>query len=550
MRNPIDALIELAAPRLGEARYRARRRLDAYRAQGDQVRAYEGASKTRRTAGWLAPGTSAVGETEFQLDTLRFRSRDLVRNNPHAAEAVRIWARHAIGPGFRVTPRGRARENKRAADLWKEWADSTQCDPLGRSTIDGLSSLGMREVVESGEFLIRRRWRRGDEGLAVPLQLQLLEVDHLDTTKRLEGREVNKSRVIQGIQFSNRGRVQGYWIFPFHPGDTYSLRRPSVFVPARDVIHVFRTERIGQVRGLPWGTPAMIRHRKLDQFEDAELERKQIASMFVGFVHDIEAGMGDKLTTGSIGTDLALEPGTWEELPHGKDITFSKPPESLGYAPFVEITLRSIARAYSVSYEDLTGDLSKVNFNSARVGRMEHADEVRDWQRHTWRPVFCDRVWAWFLEAAAVAGKLGFRPIPAEWTAPPPRVADPKTETQVATMRIRSGLSSLSAELRERGLDPQETLQELAADLENLDRLGLTLDSDPRTSTSSGAARTDAGAGEVGDQGGGAAQDDPTQGGGATGEEPETPAFEDTRGLVATPDTSAALLNGGDRGAH
>lgn len=529
--NPLDSAFEFFAPLHAERRFKSRRRLEAYKAL--QSRAYDGAAKGRRTAGWVAPSTSAVGETEFALETLRNRSRELVRNNPWAAEAIRIWSRHAIGDGWKVKPTGTTpRQNKRAVDLWKAWAESTEIDPEGKLAFSGLCSLAIRELVESGEFLIRRRFRKKGGGLAVPIQLQLLEADHLDTTKRLEGRrDTDRARVIQGVQYSLRGRVQGYWLYPFHPGDSYSLRRESAFVDAKDIIHCFRPERIGQTRGIPWGASAMLRHRKLDQYEDAELERKVIASMFVGFVHDIEAGMGSGALPGqSSTTDLVLEPGTWEELPAGKDITFSKPPEVEGYRDYMEISLLSIARAYSVTYEDLTGDLSKVNFSSARIGRIEHADEVKNLGRNVLLPQLFRRVWSWFVEAGRLDGSFTLgKELTADWTAPPPRLADPKTDVGVANLRVRAGFSSLSNVIREFGFDPEEVLSELAGDLELLDKLGLTLDSDPRSSTSSGAPREDSGAGIVGDV--------PAEPGspGAPGEDPPPAMEEDALRALEAP---------------
>lgn len=486
MRNPFDAAIAALAPRMGVKRARARLQLAAFRA-------YDAAAKTRRTAGWKATSTSHTAETEFSLETLRNRSRELVRNNEYAKTAVGIWQRNAIGAGFKLRAIGGGKRlTKKAVDLWDEWAGTTQIDPAGRLTFSGLGGLGMREVVEAGEFLIRRRWRRADGSLAVPLQLQLLEADHLDTTKRLvHGKDVETSRIWQGVQYSARGRLQGYWLYPEHPGDARTFRRKSFFVPARDIIHVFRAERIGQVRGVPWGASAMIRTRKIGDYEDAELERKVVASMFVGFVHDIEAGLGDGLgPKSSEETNLEMQPATWEELPPGKDITFSKPPIAEGYKEYMDVSLHAVARGYDVTYEDLTGDLSMTNFSSARLGRLVHAEAVLDFQRNTWVPLVCDRVWQWFLEAAAITGKVT-KPIKAQWTAPAPRLADPKTEISTANLRVRNGFISLSGAIRELGQDPDHVFEELAEDMKRLDDLGLVLDSDARQATSSGADRDD-----------------------------------------------------------
>ena len=43
------------------------------------------------------------------------------------------------------------------------------------------------------------------------------------------------------------------------------------------------------MRGVPLITPALVRLFFLDQYDDAELERKRIAAMFAGFHHHADA---------------------------------------------------------------------------------------------------------------------------------------------------------------------------------------------------------------------------------------------------------------------
>ena len=44
------------------------------------------------------------------------------------------------------------------------------------------------------------------------------------------------------------------------------------------------------MRGVPLITPALVRMFLLDQYDDAELERKRIAAMFAGFITTADAG--------------------------------------------------------------------------------------------------------------------------------------------------------------------------------------------------------------------------------------------------------------------
>ena len=55
-------------------------------------------------------------------------------------------------------------------------------------------------------------------------------------------------------------------------------------VPAAEVMHLFRSLRPGQLRGVPWMANALVRLWELDQYDDAELLRKKFAAMMMGFI--------------------------------------------------------------------------------------------------------------------------------------------------------------------------------------------------------------------------------------------------------------------------
>ncbi|MFH7407665.1 phage portal protein, partial [Pseudomonas syringae pv. tagetis] len=65
--------------------------------------------------------------------------------------------------------------------MWGRWAEVADAD--GKSDIYGLMATAYRAMEQDGESMIRRRTRRQSDGLAVPLQLQVLEIDWLDGNK-------------------------------------------------------------------------------------------------------------------------------------------------------------------------------------------------------------------------------------------------------------------------------------------------------------------------------------------------------------------------------
>lgn len=471
--NWIDRAVSYFSPQAGARRARAR-----VLEQLLTRNAYEGASRGRRTEGWRTPGSSANAETRNQLAALRNRCRDLVRNNAYAGRAVTVIANNTVGAG--IIPRlagPNETRRKRAARLVAEWMDTRLCDADGRNHLYGLQALAMRTVVESGEVLIRRRWRRASDALPIPMQLQVLEPDFLDATK--DGPLPSGNICYQGIEVDALGRRVAYWLFDDHPGDaTRRAAFSSKRIDARDVIHVYRQDRPGQMRGVPWGAPVIIRLRDFADYEDAQLLRQKIAACFAVFVHDDEGGEGGAAAPADTVPLEEIGPGIVEHLPPGRDVRFAVPPGVDGYADYSRVSLTAVAVGYGVTYEALTGDLSNVNFSSGRMGWLEFGRNVESWQWNMLIPQMCDGVWGWAMEAAAVAG-LGIEGVTAAWTPPRREMIDPVKEIQGIRDGVRAGLWTLSEQIRRLGYDPEEVFRERAEELQRLRDAGLVFDTDP-----------------------------------------------------------------------
>ena len=94
------------------------------------------------------------------------------------------------------------------------------------------------------------------------------------------GTAANGNRIRCGIEFDFIGRRVAYHFRRRHPGDSTDQRvamPETVRVPAADVLHIYRPIDAGQIRGLPHIAPAMVRLFLLDQYDDAELDRKKTA---------------------------------------------------------------------------------------------------------------------------------------------------------------------------------------------------------------------------------------------------------------------------------
>lgn len=480
--NALERVISAIAPSVALKRARARLALGF-------VRGYEGAARGRRTDGWRTAGTSANTETRKALPLLRDRSRDLVRNNAYAARAVSVIAASLVGYGIKTNISTPNKKNAKAIQAaFVAWSESKECDADGRHNLYGLQGLAARTIVESGEVLVRRRWRRVSDGLTVPLQLQVLEPDFIDTTK--DGLKNGANEIIQGIEYDPLGRRVAYWLYEQHPGDAYSFSRntfTSKRIPAEDILHVYRMDRPGQVRGVSWFAPVMLRLRDLDEYIDAQLVRQKIAACFTAFVYDAEAPESTGASN-TIELTERLEPGAIEFLPAGKQVTMNAPPAVQGYGEYMSVGLHEIAAGIGIPYESLTGDFSQVSFTSGRMGRGEFHSLLDAWQWCMFIPNFCGGVFGWFVESAMMAG-LPAQGATAKYTPPRRTLVDPTREVPTIIKSIRGGLQTLFGGIREMGYEPEEFLQEFAEANAALDKLGIVLDSDPRKITNGGQAQ-------------------------------------------------------------
>lgn len=479
--NFVDKFINIFSPQTAYKRAQFR--------VANEKRAYEAASRSRRTQNWKAPSSSANTENFYALETLRNRAREQVRNNPYANRIVTMIPNAVVGKGIVANITDPSPEiAMQAQDVWNEWTTTTACDYDNKLTFFGIQNQVMRAVVESGECLIRLRRTRDD----FPLKLQVLEADHIATERTFTVAN-GDNRVVNGIEVNSQNEVVAYHLYENHPGNTgidmTDVRKTLLVtrVPASQIMHVFKKDRPGQMRAATWLHPIMMRLREIDEFEDAQLVKQKVSACFSAFIKDIE--VPDQVSTTEFDLEK-LEPGIVEHLPPGKDISFASPPlpPSDSYKMFMAVNLHAVAAGVGVTYEGLTGDYSEVNFSSARMGDLQFRANVDCWQQTIIIPQLCVKTFAAFKETAMLAGEP-FEGISATWTVPRRDMIDPTKEIPARIKAIRAGMETLSDAIRQNGKDPAKHFDEIAADNERIDELGLVLDSDPRKTAASGLAQ-------------------------------------------------------------
>lgn len=477
----LDRAIAAVSPRWAASRAEALAKLAAYR----QITAhYDAATRTHRTGGRRITGTSANAEIVTSLARLRNVSRELGRNNPYVARVFAAIPSDTVGAGILPSIITKRKRLKAAlGDLVVRHLDTPAIDVDGRLNLYGIEAQVMRTVVESGEALIVRYVPPSALRLPVPLQVRVLEPDYLDASK--DGPLPNGAVAFQGIEIDvTSGRRVAYWLYDAHPGGNSNWRLPiSRRVPASEVIHVYRADRPGQMRGVPWAAPIVLTAWDLADYEDAELMRQKIAACFAVFWtgDDPADAVGKIKGETRAGNPIeALEPGLIQRLPSGADVKFATPPIVQGYDVYTRTQVRKVATGFGVPYEVASGDHSQVSFISGRLGRIQYDRSIDQWRWHMLIPHACAGIGEWFLAAASIALSATVDDVRLDWTPPRKEMVEPRVEIPAARDAIRAGLSSRSEELRMRGLDPEQIDQENADDNARADAAGLKYDSDGR----------------------------------------------------------------------
>lgn len=498
--NLIDRAVLYLSPKIGGHRLKNRLRAEVFaknsEAIREEMRKFDAATKGRRGVGWDAKSNSANAELEASLSWLRNRSRDLVRNNQYGKRTINLLQNNIIGTGIVPAIIGESDAGKAAAEkikkIWKKWAESIKSDFEEHMTFYALQGLVVRTIAESGEALILRRREAGRD---VPFSLQVLEPDYIDSMKTVAKME-GGGYINQGIEYDGDGKKVAMWLFSQHPGEVISIGDlTSNRRPMDDIIHIYKKERPGQGRGVPVMHASMLNMKDFEGYQDAQLLRQKIAACYAAFVTDDEGDINDSQTESSV--PEKFEPGMIEVLPAGKSITMANPPGvGTEYKDYAASTLQGIAVGNDVTYEGMTGDLSRVNFSSARMGWLEFQRSIKTWQTNVFIPLFCDRVWNWFMEAMELKGvvkKANSDKIITSWTSPRREMIDPVAETKALSAQVRNGFVPWSEAVRSTGQDPDQVFQQLVADKKKFDDAGLKLECDIRWDPGKQLAEEDGG---------------------------------------------------------
>jgi len=345
-------------------------------------------------------------------------------------------------------------------------------EDAGRTDLTGLTAALIRQTVITGD---------GFAVLSVDpdgvLKIRLIDARQVGDM----GADIPAGRlVIGGVEIDEFGDV-----FAFHvrPGEHDVTAAPPVRIPADDVLHVFRQESPGALRGASWFAAVLQNISDIAGHLDADLLRRRTAASWMGLLRDPD-GMAAETVAGASGVNGiaqgVLEPGTIKAIGHYE---FQSPamPDPSDIGPALAFHLRTIAAALGLTYEQLSGDLSGANYSSIRAGLIESRRLIEGWRRELVELSILRPVWRRWCLVGALRGDPLFdgyltdpEPFHAVNLVPPAwSWVDPLKDVQAEAAAIAAGLKSRREAVAARGRDIATLDLEIAADRDRAAGLGL-----------------------------------------------------------------------------
>ena len=473
----LDSVIQRVSPRWAAGRVKARvdhelRMMMAARA-ADNFAAYEAAGNDRlRGENWIVPKNTSNDQLQDELEKLIDRANDLYRNDVFAASAINGRVDNVIGTGIRpqcrvqaergiLTPR--QAEEFRVMSEWyfAKWAEAEQFFAKQRmlercNAIYGESWLHMADDANPEK--------------PVTLTVQVISPSRIPviTYSRLQANERRRL----GLRLDNNNKPIAAFVRRSLPYDSWQVDVKEDEVSLVDLLHCYEELTPGQLRGVPWLSPAMGKLKDLKDFVHAHLVAEQVAACYGAFI----TGVTDPTTmaqSGRLAGRSSLEdlaPGTIQYLADGEGVQFSdpaRPGTTLG--PYVEWALHGVAAALRYPYELLAKQFTN-NFSGGRLALIDGRITFKNWQYCLIEQVL-RKVWARFIDRAVMQGLLPVDAITYEenrdhflqhqWIPPGWPWVDPEKEVKADVAAISAGLTTQTESLAARGRDFDETLQQI-----------------------------------------------------------------------------------------
>jgi len=426
---------------------------------------------------------------------LRNRARYEVANNSYAKGIVLTLANDTIGTGPRLQMLSDDPEaNARIEDAFEQWSRAVDLPGKLRTM-----RMARAETGEAFALLVN------NPGVASPvsLDLKLIEADQVCTPLLQRGR----TDEIDGILLDQWGNPSAYRVLKRHPGDSSFLRALSAPIddlfaydtlPAASVVHYFRADRPGQLRGIPDITPALPLFAQLRRYTLATIAAAETAANFAAVIYTDSPANGEADPLEPM-DEVELEQRLATVLPGGwklGQVHAEQPTTTFG--EFKREVLNEIARCLNMPFNVAAGNSSGYNYASGRLDHQVYFKSIRVEQHHLQLAVLDRILKAWLNEAVLVEGLLPqslrtvARSLPEHaWFWDGVEHVDPAKEANAQATRLANHTTTLAVEFARQGRDWEQELRQRAKELTLMNALGLALATPQNAAPASNAPAED-----------------------------------------------------------
>lgn len=440
-----------------DKRYSSLARRSSVAARWDAVQTTDENQRHWANADGLSAKSAASPEVRRKF---RNRSRYEYQNNSYCQGIVLSLANHVIGRGPRLQMLTSNKEANRQIEykFWK-WMQRTRL-------ASKLRTAWMSKAVDGESFLLKTTNIRPFE--AVSLDVALIEADQIATPNF----NLNPVGWVDGIEFDQYGNPAVYHKLKSHPGDSMAYGLPGEYdrIPASDMIHIFREDRPGQLRGVPEIAPALPLFAMLRRFTLATIAAAETAADFAAVMYTDAAGSDE---AESLGQDqwfdaIPIEYRAMLTLPNGWKVGQLKAEHpTTTYDMFKRAILQEITRCLNMPYNIAAGDSSSYNYSSGRLDHQTYFRSIEIAQSDLEDQVMDRLFMAWLEEASLVPGYLPdfggtIVDIPHQWFWDAVADIDPQKSASAAEIAIGAGISSRVRAYAQQGLDIDDEDQKAA----------------------------------------------------------------------------------------
>ncbi len=439
---------------------------------------YEGATQGQRSRTWSAPSSGPNRAIASAGKTLRNRTRAAYRNSLLMRSAINKNTTSEVGRGFTLISLAQNETYRDGLNtLWKQVSE--QLDPWGDLNFGSIMQLGVKSRRMSGEVFIRKVRRSLSAGLALPIQVEVLEADLCPITLNKKISKVR--RIVQGVEYQGKVKV-AFWFYKAHPDDgidSVSLNQLER-VPARDVIHHYMPTRPGQVRGEPETHAALLKNQTYHEYDDTELVRKKERAKHTGFLYRESEGTDDwefDPATGAPlhGDDSQAAPhqhttiaGTiLRGVPGEKLEQFKGDDAGQGYKDYQRQQTLMLSTGLDIPHALNTGDWSGLNDRLVRAIMLEYRRGISFEQTNLSGWQMAKGIWRWVVETAIATGRLsapGYHNNPDDWLNVDIRPdawkhLHPVQDMDARTKAVNTNTSNIESEAAEYGRDLDDNMR-------------------------------------------------------------------------------------------